>query len=350
MNEYKIIIWGLGSVGRSALQIINARKSLTLVGAYDVNPAKIGKDAGIVCGFEEAGVTVTDDVEALLELDADVVLYYPPTKWDEGVLPSHLAVQGNVDDICMFLKTGKNVITTLPVYYSEKNQPDYFKQIDEAGKMGGATYVQQGIFPGLFTPYLPTVFGMLSRKIDSVIVYGGEDDSMNSAPWVQIFGYGAHPEDIDQGRLAYIKGIIFTYYAHTCKEIADRLGLDWDEFSCTSEVVLSDKEVTTPNAHVLPGTVGAHIFYMKCLKDGKEVSGYHFIHKADGSILENLSLEKSIEIKGEPDVDVQIKGIIDHFDPFLTSAAPNVNLIPSLVAAEPGYKNALDIPVGYLPK
>lgn len=350
MKEYKIIIWGLGSVGRSALQIINAKKSLKLVGAYDVDASKVGRDAGLVCGFEPAGVIVSDDVESLLALDADVVLYYPPTKWDAGVLPNHLAVQGNVDDICMFLKAGKNVTSTLPVYYSDFNQPDYFKQIDEAGKAGHATYAQQGIFPGLFTPYLPTVFGMLTRHIDSLIVYGGEDDSMNSAPWVKIFGYGAKPEDIDQGRLAYIKGIIFTYYAHTCKEIANRCGIEWDEFSCTSEVVLSDKEVTTPNAHVLPGTVGAHIFYMSCLKDGKEVCGYHFIHKADGSILENLSLDKSIVIKGEPDVRVAIDGIIDHFDPFLTSASPNVNLILSLVAAEPGYKNALDLPVGYLPK
>ena len=31
-DTYKVIIWGFGQVGRSALQIINARKSLELVG------------------------------------------------------------------------------------------------------------------------------------------------------------------------------------------------------------------------------------------------------------------------------------------------------------------------------
>lgn len=42
-NDYKVIIWGLGSVGRSALEIINARKSLKLVAAYDVDPKRSGK-------------------------------------------------------------------------------------------------------------------------------------------------------------------------------------------------------------------------------------------------------------------------------------------------------------------
>ena len=37
-------------------------------------------------------------------------------------------------------------------------------------------------------------------------------------------------------------------------------------------------------------------------------------------------------------------------DVFLTSAAPSINLIPQLVKAEPGFTNALDLPVGYRTK
>ena len=91
-DTYKVIIWGLGSVGKSALEIINARKSLQLVGAFDVNPAKVGKDAGEVFGLETAGVIVSDNEEEVLNIEADMVLYYPPTKWDPGKLPSpHLS-------------------------------------------------------------------------------------------------------------------------------------------------------------------------------------------------------------------------------------------------------------------
>lgn len=349
-DEYKVIIWGLGSVGKSALEIINARRSLTLVGAFDVNPDKVGKDAGEVLGLPAAGVIVSDSEEDVLAVDADIVLYYPPTKWDAGKLPSPTSVTGNVDDIVMFLEHGKNCSSTLPVYFSEKNAPEYFARIDAAGKAHGTTYVQQGIFPGIFTPYFSSLSCMFSRTIDTAIVYGGEDDSVNSAPWIAVFGYGKKLDELSPERLFAIQNIIYTYYGPTVIEMAERAGLEWDEYSCTSEPVLSDAEVTTPYAHVTPGTIGAHIFTMCTKKDGREVTGYHFVHKASADILPELSLDKYIEVKGEPNITISLDNIIPHEDPFLTSAAPSVNLIPSIVDAEPGYKNALDIPMGYMPR
>lgn len=349
-DEYKIIIWGFGQVGKSALDIINTRKSLKLVGVYDLNPEKVGKDAGEIFGLPKTGVIVSDNAEEVLAIEADMVLYYPSTKWDAGKLPSPTSVGGNVEDIVKFLEAGKNVSSTLPVYFSEVNAPEYFKAIDEAAKKNGVTYTQQGIFPGLFTPYFSSISMMFSRKIDTAIVYGGEDDSVNSAPWIAVFGYGKKPEEISAQRLAVVNNIMYTYYGPTVIEMAERAGLEYDEYVCEEQTILSDVEVTTPYAHVLPGTVGAHVFTMCTKKDGKEVTGFHFIHKASDEILKDYCLDKYIEIKGEPNITIRLDNIIPHEDPFLTSAAPSVNLIPSIVDAKPGYLNALDIPMGYLPK
>ena len=74
------------------------------------------------------------------------------------------------------------------------------------------------------------------------------------------------------------------------------------------------------------------------------------IHKASTEILKDLPLNKYIEVRGEPDITIRLENIIPDEDPFLTSAAPSVNLIPSIVDAEPGFKNALDIPMGYMPR
>ena len=296
-DKYRVIIWGFGQVGRSALQIIQARKSLELAGVYDINPEKAGKDAGEIFGLPATGIKVSSNEEEVLNIDADIVLYYPSTKWDAGKLPSPASVGGNVDDIVKFLEHGKNCSSTLPVYFSEVNVPEYFKRIDEAGKKNGTTYVQQGIFPGLFTPYFSTITTMFSRKIDTAIVYGGEDDAVNSAPWIAVFGYGKDPKEISPERLAVVKNIMFTYYGPTVIEMAERAGLDYDEYSCEEETILSDEEVTTPYAHVTPGTVGAHKFIMCTKKNGKEVTGFHFIHKASKDILPELTLDKYIEIK-----------------------------------------------------
>ncbi|EHF01199.1 hypothetical protein HMPREF1008_01679 [Olsenella sp. oral taxon 809 str. F0356] len=347
-DQYRIIIWGLGQVGRPALQLIDSRQSLTLVGAYDLDPAKVGRNAGEVCGFAKTGVIVSGD--EVLGLDADIVLYYPSTKWDEGKLPSPTSVGGNVEDIVKILSHGKNCSSTLPVYFSEKNAPEYFRQIDEAAKRSGVTYTQQGIFPGLFTPYFPSISGMFSRRIDTAIVYGGEDDAVNSAPWISVFGYGKRPEEVSAERLAVVKNIMFTYYGPTVIEMAERLGLEYDEYSCEEETILSKEEVTTPYTHVTPGTVGAHRFVMCTKRDGREVTGFHFVHKASSKTMRDLPLDTYVEIKGEPDLTVRLENIIPDDDPFLTSAAPNVNLIPAIVDAEPGYQDALDIPFGRVPR
>ena len=46
MKKYKVIVWGLGSVGRYAVKMIQSKKSLELVGAVDVDPKKVGKTRG----------------------------------------------------------------------------------------------------------------------------------------------------------------------------------------------------------------------------------------------------------------------------------------------------------------
>ena len=349
-DTYKIIIWGLGSVGRSALQIINQRKSLELVAAYDVDPKKTGRDAGEVCGFEACGVKVSADREEVLGTPADIVLYYASSVWDKGSLPDFETCTANVDDIVDFLNHGKNVATTISVYYSAKNAPAYFARIDEAARTHGVTFTQMGIFPGLFTPYLPTIFALLARKVNRCIIYGGQDDSANTAPWVNFLCYGKTVEDIPAPQFAFLKNLFYTYYGPTVIEITERAGLEYDEYRCEVEQIPADAEITTPNAHILPGTIGCHVFKMATYKDGREVVGFHFNHKGSNEILKDYTVDKMIEFDGEPHIKVEIEGIIDHFDPFLTSAAPSVNMIPAIVAAEPGYHDALDIPLGYLPK
>ena len=69
MRTYKVIIWGLGNVGRSAVRMISERRNtLKLVAAVDVDPRKVGRDAGEVFGFEPVGVEVTSDIDAALAM------------------------------------------------------------------------------------------------------------------------------------------------------------------------------------------------------------------------------------------------------------------------------------------
>ena len=352
MKKYKVIIWGLGNVGRSALVHILSKKTLELVGVYDVDPNKVGKDAGEIFGYGRTGVLVSDDREKVLGVQADVVLYYAPQFYDAGSF-AQAALNKNCDDIVDILNHKKNIITTVTIYYSQKLAPELFAKIDAAAKENGVTYMQQGIYPGLFTPYLPVVLAMGSRNVTSVGVYGGEPDELNTAPWAAGFSFGKKLEDMDKGMLDGITTMFMTAYGETMIEIADRLGLEYDEYFQHCDTVLSDRDFDTKNplyGFVKKGTIGAHILNMGVKYKGKEVAGFHFVHKAAKDILPELSVDFRIEVCGENRVEAKIEGLLPEYcDVFLTSEAPGVNLIPGVVEAEAGFKNALEIAIGKLP-
>lgn len=238
------------------------------------------------------------------------------------------------------------------MYHSDKLAPAIYKKIDDTAKAAGVTYVQQGIFPGLFNPYLPVVLGMGARRIESVTVSGGEPDELNTAPWAAMLNFGKTMEEADAALMNGINTRFLCDYGGTVQEIADRLGLEYDDYQQSHDILLSDRDYDTKNPMfgvVKKGTIGAHRLNMAVTKDGREVVSFHFIHKASRNILPELDLDFVIDIKAENHVVANIEGFLPEYcDVFLTSAAPSVNLIPAVVEAEPGYKGALDVAPGYI--
>lgn len=340
MKKYKVIIWGLGSVGRYALKMIQEKESMELVGAIDVDPEKVGKDAGEIFGFGKTGVVVSNNVEEVLKTEADMVLYYVPYVFDKtDISPTGLTT--NAEEICMALRAKKNVVSTLPIYISQITAPKFYEMIDSCAKENNVTYVQQGIFPGLFTPYLPVVLASMMGRVDSVLVHSGQDDSNNTAPWVQVFGYGKKPEEFN-GEV--LKAIVTSYYGPTVIEVAERCGIEYDRYELEHQILTAEVPMNPPCNKVEVGTISAHIFLMRCMKGDKEVSAFHFVHKVCHDIQPEPPRDSYIQINGEPNLMIRLDGMLTKNEPFSTSAAPGVNLIPQIVAAAPGFLGALDLP------
>src|SRR5262245_49359225 len=95
----RVIQWATGGVGRAAIQGIAAHPDLQLVGVWVHSADKVGRDAGELAGIEPLGVAATDDVDALLALGADCVLY-SPVMADEAL-------------VARILESGTNVVTPL---------------------------------------------------------------------------------------------------------------------------------------------------------------------------------------------------------------------------------------------
>jgi hypothetical protein len=80
-TRLRVVQWATGNIGTRALREVIRHPDLDLGGVLVYDPAKVGADAGHLCGEPATGVLATDDRAAVIGLGADCVLYLRPTGW-----------------------------------------------------------------------------------------------------------------------------------------------------------------------------------------------------------------------------------------------------------------------------
>jgi 2,4-diaminopentanoate dehydrogenase len=104
----RVIQFSTGNVGRHALRTIIERPDLELVGVHANGSDKVGRDAASLCGLSQpTGVVATDDIDALVALGADCVVYTSQAE----TRPTEA-----LDEISRFLAAGINVVGTSLVW------------------------------------------------------------------------------------------------------------------------------------------------------------------------------------------------------------------------------------------
>ena len=98
----RVVVWGTGWIGSISVRSVHARPDLELVGVWVHSPDKVGQDAGALAGIGEIGLTATDDVDALLALEPDCVVYAASGPDLDAVA---------VPDYLRMLAAGVNVVT-----------------------------------------------------------------------------------------------------------------------------------------------------------------------------------------------------------------------------------------------
>ena len=76
-SPFRVVQWTTGSVGKRSVRAVASNPTFELVGCYAWSPDKVGRDVGELAGIEPLGVAATDDIDALIELQPDCVIYNP---------------------------------------------------------------------------------------------------------------------------------------------------------------------------------------------------------------------------------------------------------------------------------
>ena len=95
-QQHRVVLWGTGAIGSELLTaILDHRPDLQIAGARVYSPDKNGADIATVLDRSPIGVTATTDVEEILALDADCVLYTPRNT--------------SIDEVCATWRAGKTL-------------------------------------------------------------------------------------------------------------------------------------------------------------------------------------------------------------------------------------------------
>ena len=343
MTKKRVIAWGTGPIGMPGLRHLVDHPEYELVGLHAWSLDKIGRDAGDIAGTgQKTGIIATNDVAALLALNADCLVY-------QGNY-AHREAQC-VADVIPFLEAGTNCVTPalMDLIVPRYGRPEYVEPIEAACRKGGSSIFCGGTDPGWMT--IGHLFALLAGagKVECVKVaevcdlgkYAGVDSSLT-------YGFG---QPLDYLPEMYTGDMGRGWHESTLWGIGDYLGVTLDEVTSSWETSGLDFDFQAALGLVKAGTTAAIRWTMTGMYKGKPLVIYRKIeriHPDAGREFEQ-PLHNDVEggyqitITGAPSYHTEMA--INLYDGCSFTALHPINAISRICEAAPGVYGQLDLPI-----
>jgi 4-hydroxy-tetrahydrodipicolinate reductase len=334
-----LVQWTTGNVGKESVKAIVANPGLQLVGCYAWSESKQGVDVGELVGIDPLGVAATGDVEALLGLHPDCVVYNP--MW-----PS-------IDELARILEAGVNVVTTAAFINGRRLGHDRDRLV-QACERGGASLLGTGVSPGFAELLAITVAGICGR-VDKVTVSETADTTFYDSPETEKpVGFGQPIDHADLHDMAREGTAVF---GEAVAMVADALGVELDEIACESEFAKTTADVEMASWTIPAGCVaGVAVSWQGRVGDRALVDlnvrwkkgttlDPEWVIERDGWVIRVDGLPTAtatLDFLPPPDFEAQTLEefmVIGH----IITAVPALNAIPAVVAAPPGIVSYADL-------
>lgn len=340
-NNYRVVQWTTGNVGKSSLQSIVANSQFELVGCYAWSPEKAGRDAGELVGIDPTGVMATNDVDALLALKPDCVVYNP--MWID------------VDELVRILSAGVNVVTTAS-FITGHNLGDGRERVEQACRQGGSTMFGSGVSPG-FAELLAIVSAMVCNRVDKVTVNEAADTTFYDSPDTERpVGFG---QPIDNPELAQMAEKGTAIFGEAVRLVADALGVELDEIRCVPEFAQTTADLEMASWTIPEGCVAGVYISWQGIVSGRTVIDLNVRWRKGQTLEPDWKIDQDgwvIQIDGQPTVTTKVGFLPPPYFQATTlaefmalghimTAMPAINAIPAVVAAAPGIVTYADLPL-----
>jgi 4-hydroxy-tetrahydrodipicolinate reductase len=325
-DEIRIIQYGLGPIGSAVARHVVARAGVELVGGVDIAPDKVGRDVGEVIGLSQPlGFGVANNLKGVLaRTEADVVLHTTSSYFDLFK-----------DQVVEILEAGLDVVSTAEeLSFPWLAHPDEAAEIDAVAKRAGKTVLGTGVNPGFIMDALPLSLTAICQRVERIAVTRVINASLRRGPFQAKIGSGMTVEAFNakmaEGRMGHV-GL-----PESVGMVLATLGKNLVRYESEVEPVVADDLVETEFFEVEPGMVRG----LKQVARGYSDEG-EFITLTFIAALEAGQDGDTIEITGEPNLEVKLKGTNGD----IATVAIAVNAIRRVVEAAPGLVTMADLPI-----
>lgn len=332
----RVVQWATGNIGARALRDVIQHPRLELAGVYVHSPEKEGRDAGDLCGDGPTGVLATNDVDRIVALGADCVLYMP---------------QGcDMGTVCRLLASGANIVTTRGEFHRpESLAPDDLRQVEEACREGASSIHSTGSSPGFISEVVPLALTSMQRRLDSLVIEESADLSRRPSPelLLGLMGFGNRPESFDPGRWAHGA----QSFGPSLRLLADAIGLPLDDVTGTGEVATARRDTTIAAGTLEAGTVAAQRMIVSGVRGGRPLLTFQATWYCTDDLDPCWEVGPTgwrVTVDGDAPMDVGIRFAVPlermaELSPGFT-ANRAVNSVAAVCAAPPGIRTSIDLP------
>lgn len=327
--------------------ILDRRHDLELVGARVYSDDKHGADIGVILGREPIGVTATTDVDEILAMDADCVLYTPRT--------------AAVDDVCAVLASGKNVATTAFMFHPRRMAADDRDRVLAACEQGATSVHGSGLNPGNLSGVLPLALSGMSRTIEKVTLQERADWSVYESTGITFdnMAFGEPVESISPTATEFL-AFNSSIFSEQVWFIGDTLNADLDEVTATVEAVAAQQDHQIFDHMLRAGTTAGQRWNWTGLRDGKPLVEIETLWTVGNEYPSHWPKPRhgwTLTIEGDPTMQTHFFSLAslrreasmeEHVRSANVATAMQVlNAVPAVCEAPPGFATTATLPLIY---
>jgi 4-hydroxy-tetrahydrodipicolinate reductase len=323
----RVLLYGLGPIGAAVARQVASRKGFQIVGAVDIDRAKIGLDLGEVIGLgKKLRIRVTNDAVGAIKAG----------KPDVAVLCTSSSLKAVMPQIETVLARKVAIVsTTEELSYPVGKNRALARKIDALAKKAKVAVLGTGVNPGFAMDALPITLTGICERVDSIRVDRVQDARTRRLPFQQKIGAGLNEKQF--AKKAKDGSVRHVGLAESVQMIADAMGWKLDKVTDELHPKIAEQGVESELIAVDPGYVCGIVQDGVGYSKGKAVITLHM--EAYLGAPESFD---AVTVEGSPRITQKIAGGL-HGD--IATASITVNSIPMMLRVAPGLRTMADMPI-----